>query len=325
MKHLFLIFILLLGFQLTPLEEAIEMKEYFEASPQEIIVALLDGHRMSATEMTEILLNDKVYPELKERPVELITYLKNYGKYSFTRETIREALDKNFSNLSTTRRQEIMDEVYDTRGTPLAYWKGTYVFQVKWFSGNFSPLIIHHDGIITLEGREVTSYIYDPKTSILIIDRMQLRATNPRAEITFFEENGRKIIRGTVWPDSPSGPLQFGGNNHGFPLSEWQGVYDVYVKWWGSNFTPLIINREGKVTLQGQVLTSYTFNPEDNSFAFSRTEVGEGNPRAEVIFKNENGENIFRGNIWPTNSSGALAFNSNNFTECIYHKQCAMQ
>ncbi len=217
MKTLIIGLILPLLLQLTPLEEAIELKEDFDMSKEEIVVAMLGEYRMSSIELTGILLDERLFPQLREQPMDLVTVLKNYGKYSFDRQRIRTALDHHYPGLSEDRRLQIMNEAYGTQGTPLTYWQGTYELRVKWWGSNFAPLEIRSDGRIILQGAEITSFIYDPKTLELTFARTLVGEGNPRAEFTFQEENGRKFFRGNIWPMPESGALAFNGDQAVLP------------------------------------------------------------------------------------------------------------
>lgn len=173
-----------------------------------------DSKRLSATELSTILMDLGVYPNYRNRPDELVSDLKNYGPKKFSKEDIVDALNYHFKDKSEAERQKIMDDVYGVQGTPLTDWAGSYSFSLAYYRGQFTPLAISQDGKITLQGIPVENYIYDPVKSELSFSTVEIPdRTNPHARnIVFKIVDGRKTFNGIFFAcPSGCGPLDTGG------------------------------------------------------------------------------------------------------------------
>lgn len=97
------------------------------------------------------------------------------------------------------------------------------------------------------------------------------------------------------------------------PITNWSGAYQTTTQ--GSNglFSPLIVNDDGSIDINGTLITP-NYDPDTATLSFDWTAIGSSTVKAQFTFSNQNGTIGFSGTIYPNQQSNGLSFSGTEIT-----------
>jgi hypothetical protein len=139
------------------------------------------------------------------------------------------------------------------------------------------------------------------------------RTDSPQAVLCMFDvKKGAKVELKVIGDKFIGSGLALQVKEEKDPLAKWAGDYHNQVQWWGTFFSPLKIDTEGKLSIAGIAVPDYAFDPDTNKLVFQRFDMNKADPYGEITFEVKNGINTFTGKIWPRSGDGPVAYNASS-------------
>jgi outer membrane protein assembly factor BamB len=190
---------------------------------------------------------------------------------------------------------------------PVTHWADRYGTDTWYWGTYFSPLVIADDGTVTVAGTVLT-ITYDTSTNQLAWDWQAIRETTAKASITFAEEpGGATAFTGTINPRTQDGPVPYSGNSD-TPLTRWAAAYITDTWYWGTYFSPLVVNPDGRVTVAGVTLT-YAYDSLTSTLSWDWQAIKDTTAKGSIQFRpSPDGTRGFTGTINPRPQDGPVPY-----------------
>jgi hypothetical protein len=186
-------------------------------------------------------------------------------------------------------------------------WEGEYFTVADEIETILSPLRISPDGELFIANAKVP-YTFDEASQTLTVSEP---TTAFSAMQIILEEHGdNKLFSGKITINS-EGDLPVVGSM--IPHAVWFGEYQTETQWWGGFFSPLVISKDGSVTVAGDTVT-LDFDQENRRLSFDWTDIKTTTAKAAFTIDDDLPAEGFVGAINPRRQDGPVNFRGFVFT-----------
>lgn len=229
-------------------------------------------------------------------------------KYSFTitypkflAMKILSALIFTLLLLSACENEEV------TPVNQLEGWEGEYFTVADELETILSPLRITPDGELFIANAKVP-YTFDEASQTLTVSE----PTTAFSAMQFILEThgDNKFFSGEITTNS-EGDLPVVGSI--VPHAVWFGEYQTETNFWGGFFSPLVISKDGSVTVAGDTVT-LDLDQEEMRISFDWTDIKTTTAKATFVMDDDMPAESFAGAINPRRQDGPVSFRGSMFT-----------
>ena len=192
----------------------------------------------------------------------------------------------------------------DDSGPAIAILAGEYFTAAEGLTQRFSPLEITPEGEVFISGEEI-DYDYNSERRVMTIAPQTINNNTVTGEITFELHESNIWFSGTISPRIQDEAVVYWGSQK--PQAIWAGTYECQTQSWSAYHSPLIIHKNGTITMDQNELI-FDFDQTSHQLVFPSQVYKEHRIVGEINFKGDWDAFRFTGRMRPRSQDGYVGY-----------------